>query len=294
MADTEGVPIGIILDRLVDSVEALPNEDLLQFVLRSFEPEEEKPPLEPSVMTMPKQFHRMDGSRSVSVAKFYKYAERRGWPLSLIVSADVHFCIAPIPTLEKKYQNSFRGRIIFPVYDREGTLRSVVARDITGSDKRPRWVNWPNTDLAFFFWPLGLWIAGRWVPVPIPKAVALTESILGAYALGRFGKGAYPIACFGKKISDKQIKLLKDEGVEKVILAWDLEAKDKMLRAAERLAPSFDTRVFPYIHPAWRRDNLDLGDALLPDSPVQPVIAQEMEAAIKYDSPEFLSWFAAA
>jgi hypothetical protein len=296
MADTEGVPIDQVVKRLVDSANAVFGDNLEEIVSALFEPKPEPEEYVPRSINLPHKFFELASSTSRAAEPFNNYASKRGWDEAFLQESNARFCISYINELPKKHRGSFRNRIIFPVYDFDGICRSAVARDITGKKERPRWVNYPDSDPAHYFWPMGIWLPveslSSYYPVSIPRVVALTEGIIDAHALGRYGRGAYPLACFGKKVSDQQINLLREAGVEIVILAWDLEAKDKMAKAAEHLSCSFEVRLYPYIHPAWREFDLDFGDALLPKSPLREQIAEEMQQTVRFDSLEFISWLA--
>jgi len=293
IADVEGVPIRVAIQRLLDDYEPTPDEDLEAALERSFaafEAEEETTSRAAPSMAIPRQFYRLSAAGGITSGKFRAYAAKRGFDALMQSLYDLHYCVAKIPSLPEKYQSSFVSRLIWPIYDQEGVCRSAVARDITGSRRRPRWVTWPDTEPADFFWPLGRWLNGKFFPNSFPKRVVLTEGIIDAHAIycltDRVAK-----ACFGKKISDAQIELLNSNRVKEIILAWDYEAKDKMINAVERLTPFFHVFVFPYRHPAWSSSaKTDLGDALDPTSEVHQVVHEELESAIDVDSPEFCAW----
>lgn len=289
IADAENIPIGVAINRILDVVDPTPSEDLADMLERMFEGEDVEAESDPPSMAMPKQFHRLAGSKGRSAQKFRAYAHSRGFGDDQIAAHDMRYCVAPIPTLPKKYRNTFVNRIIWPLYDEDEVLRSVVARDMSGSPNRPKWVNWPDTEPSWFFWPLGRFVADKgWFPNSFPERVVLTEGIINAYAI----ECLTPLvarACFGKKISDEQVELLLRGRVREVILAWDYDAKDKMIKAIGKLNPHFSVRLFPYRHPAWREDQ-DFGDALDKENPLHEQVAPEMMNTVDPHSGEYIRW----
>ena len=291
IADWEGITVRQAIDRLLEAHIGTPSEDLAELLEQAFEDQETitSSRAEPPTMDMPKEFHSLHKSTGLTSSKYKAYAEVRGFTPALQRMHDMRYCVSPIPSLPKKYQNTFKKRIIWPIYDSEGVLRSAVARDMSGSKSRPKWVNWPDTEPSFYLWPMGRWVPNQgWFPNSFPERVVLTEGIINAYAVECMTPRAAR-ACFGKKVSDEQIQLLLDGRVREVILAWDFDAKDKMIKAAERLSPFFRVFVFPYRHDAWVK-NLDFGDALDPKSPVHKAVMREMVNPIDVDSPEFCRW----
>lgn len=291
IADVEGISTRQVIDRLLSEYVGTPSEDLGEALERLFE-EQEKEPEErpgPPEMRMPKQFHSLYKATGIMSVKYKAYAESRGFGKDQQRTHNIQYCVSPIPELVRKYQNTFKQRIIWPIYDREGNLRSAVARDISGSKTRPKWVNWPETEPSWYLWPMGKWVLNHgWVPNSFPDKIVLTEGIINAYAVECLSPRVAR-ACFGKKVSEEQIQLLLDGNVKEVILAWDFDAKDKMIKAAERLSPFFKVMVFPYRHPAWAR-NLDFGDALDFGSVVHKAAIRELVDPIDVDSADFCRW----
>lgn len=290
MADAEGTHISKIIDRLLKTYEVVPEEDLGEILERLFDPDEDNDmQTQVPIMEMPRQFHELCGSRGYSAQKFIAYAEQRGFGHDEQGLHNLLYCVTGVPTLPEKYRSTFVNRLIWPVYDAEGNLRSAVARDILGSKSRPKWVNWPDTEPSNYFWPMGRFVPGQgWFPNSLPKTVVLAEGIINAYAIERLSSFVAR-ACFGKKISDAQIDILQRERVQRVILAWDFDAKDKIMQAARRLSTNFEVEVFPYRHPAWAL-NLDFDDATDPDSPIHAEVQKDLATAIGVDSPEFCKW----
>jgi len=300
IADAEHISFQVALQRVIKSVEITPDcEDLDMALERMFEleegtGEEEKVVPELRTIDMPRQFYKLSEATGRASQSFKRYAGKRGFPDDRQALYDVRYCVSKLPFLPEKYQNTFVKRIIFPIYDQEGTCRSAVARDAGAAWERPKWVNWPDTDLAHFFWPLGRWVGGLFHPNSMGLGrVVLTEGIIDAHAI-REMTSRLGFACFGKKLSDSQIDLLQRNRVKEIILAWDRDAKSKMIKMAEKLSGMFIVKVFPYQHEAWDRLDLDLGDTLDPNCPLHSaeLMEAEVKAAIDVQSPEFCSWAA--
>jgi len=289
MADAEGVYISRIINRLLETYETVPEEDLGILLENLFDPDLKNPVEEQiPIMKMPRQFHELCGSRGYSAYKFLKYAAQRGFDTIQQSEHNLLYCVTGVPTLPEKYRSTFVNRLIWPIYDADGKLRSAVARDIINAGTRPKWVNWPGTEPSNYLWPMGRFECYDWVPNNIPRTVVLTEGIINAFAIERLSNFVAR-ACFGKKISDAQVDMLQKSKVEKVIIAWDFDAKSKILNAAKRLSTNFEVEVFPYRHPAWAL-NLDFDDASDPDSPVHKEVQKELITSINIDSPEFCRW----
>jgi len=289
IADLERITVRQAIDRLLEEHVGTPSEDLALLLEQAFEEDDFQIPSEPPEMVMPKEFHSLHKAKGLSSKSYAAYAVERGFNKDQQQAHDMRYCVSPIPSLPRKYQNTFKKRIIWPIYDQRGTLRSAVARDMSGSKGRPKWVNWPETEPSSYLWPMGRWVPGHgWFTSSLPGTVVLTEGVINAHAVECLTPRVAR-ACFGKKVSDDQIQLLLDDRVREVILAWDYDAKDKMIKAAKRLSIHFRVFVFPYRHPAWAK-NLDFGDALDPSSPVHKAVIREMSNLIDVDSPEFCRW----
>lgn len=288
MADAENVRYGVVRKRLLAQAITTQDGNLLDIIEEAFERLEEEPPeYVPTSIKLPRQFYPMHGSKSRVVGKFRSYATNRWFPEPAQQLYHMHFCVSKVPQLEEKYQSTFINRIIWPVFDQEGTCRSAVARDILNGN-RPKYVNWPNTDIAHFFWPLSRWVNGVFFPNSMAERVVLTEGIPDAHAI-RCLTPYLAFACFGKKISDEQIELLLRNRVREVVLAWDYDAKDKMMRAVDRLIPKFDrVFVFPFRHPAWTSS--DFSDAL--GSSLGNQVTDEFRSAVDVQSGGYCSWVA--
>jgi hypothetical protein len=215
---------------------------------------------------------------------FFKYTNSRGLKVSHLREHDVRFCLSSQFKL-------WKGRVIFPIRDLEGNVRSAVGRAI--SEKREvRWAVWPKSDVQKLMWPLGKMSAGgEWQPLRDlkPDRIVLTEGI--ADALGIIVVGGYFSLCtFGKKISHDQLALLQDLSPSEVVLAWDWEARTKMVKMVDRLRGRFDlVSVFPFRNPFWQTH--DFGNLLQMDKRESVnLIVPELVHRVQVDSGEFLAW----
>jgi len=299
ISDVERIPFQAALQKILRSVEVTPDYEDLELALEKMfgdDDEEEEPVKELRVIDLPRQFHKLGDAKSITSKKFKSYAGKRGFPDELQNLYDLRYCLSRLPSLPERYQNTFTQRIIWPIYDQQGVCRSAVARDAGASWERPKWVNWPNTDLAHFFWPLGRWVGGVFHPNSMGLGrVVLTEGIVDAHAIREL-TNRISFACFGKKLSDSQIDLLHENRVTEVMLAWDRDARSKMIKMAEKLSGQFSVvKVFPYQHEAWEELDLDLGDTLDPKCPLHDprLMQMEIDSAIDVQSDDFCRWVAA-
>jgi len=290
MADIEGLHPVQIRARLLEMVEPTPAEEFEDVLRMAFAAEDEPPPKEElRVITFPKGFYLLQQGTGRVVDRYYHYAVGRGLDHNEIRSFNLHFC-----HMGSKDFRPWSNRIVFPVHDLDGTLRSAVGRCLPNARKgTPKWLNWPDTDIGDLLWPLGFhhkgdWTSARDVVASEEYPTILVEGVFDARGAQR-ARLLHPCRCtFGKKISDSQIELLLELGVTKVILAWDKDAKTEIKAATARLQESFDeVSVFPFRSGVW--NHYDLGDALCKKYDLS-LIEQELRNAIPVDSDEFLAW----
>ncbi len=292
MADVEDLHPVQIRARLLEMVEPTPAEEFEDVLRMAFEAEEQPLVVEPPrVITLPKNFYPLRPESGMVAKRYVNFALARGLNEDEIRAYNLSFCHKETGELRP-----WSGRIVFPVYDLDGVLRSAVGRTLPTKAPRPKWTNWPDTDIGALLWPLGfhshghgngMWCGARDGVAANPKPTILVEGVFDARGAQR-ARLLHPCRCtFGKKISDDQIELLLELGVKEVILAWDKDAKNEIKAATTRLQESFVTSVFPFHSKAW--DRYDLGDALT--GLVDPkLIEQELKEAIPVDSNEFLAW----
>lgn len=287
MADVEGLHPAVIRNRLLNLVEPTPEDDLNDLIRGMFTQVDggmassHLPPKEPDPITMPVEFRRLElDGRGVTAAPYRKYLKARGIANRYGRLYDIRFC----PTSFDQWT----GRIIFPIIDEKGDYRSAVGRTLKQNRNRTeKWVNWPDTELAHFLWPM--FQRGGLGPLHWGDRVLLVEGIFDAIAARVHNDTNCTVRCtFGKKISDKQIEVLKQHSVQKLILAWDPKEKPAMQKAARRLTDEgFSVSVFPYRRANWHR--YDIGDALC-NSWVQKAFVSEIRQCIPFESHEFLAW----
>jgi hypothetical protein len=286
MADVEGLHPAVIRNRLLNMVEPTPEDDLNDLIRNMFTQvdggltgTEEVEVKEPDPIKMPREFRHLEMSdRGLTSAPYRNYLKGRGLKEADGRMWDIRFC----PTSF----NQWTGRIVFPIIDEQGAYRSAVGRALKLNSRTEKWVNWPDTELAHFLWPMHSHPRGPmyWGP----KAL-LVEGIFDALAAIRMRPSDMIVRCsFGKKISDRQVDTLKQHGVKDLILAWDPKEKPAMKNAAERLTnEGFDVSVFGYRRGNWGR--YDIGDGLC-NSWVAKAFRDEIRNPIPFESPEFLSW----
>lgn len=284
IADAEGKTVAEVKRWLIDKVEPTPAEGLGELLEAQFQ-NQQREEEEPGVIVLPDEFFRMAKQYTSRAAQpFFKYTNSRGLKISHLREYDVRFCLSSQFKL-------WKGRVIFPIRDLEGNARSAVGRAI--SEKREvRWVVWPKSDVQKLMWPLGKMLAGgEWQSLRDlkPDRIVLTEGI--ADALGVIVVGGYFALCtFGKKISHEQLALLQELSPSEVVLAWDWEARKKMVTMVDRLRGRFDlVSVFPFSNPFWQTH--DFGNLLQMDkSEAVDLIVPELVSRVQVDSGEFLVW----
>ena len=287
IADAENIYVSEAKNRLLNQVEATQTGDLDILLEEAFDKYNQViPKEEPKQLRLPLRFHSIWNSRSLTAKRFQQYLIQRRFSTEAQKQFDIRFCISPIKALPKEQQKLFLNRIVWPIYDREGVCRSAVGRSIEVNAQR-RYVNWPKTNLNHYFWPLSVNYYGKQIPYELGEHVILTEGIADAYAIQQLTPYK-ALACFGKKLSDPQVDLLCRLNIKSVTLAWDFEAKDKMIYASKRLIPKFDQiDVFPFEHPAWPL--YDFGDALKSIT-LQETMVRELRSTINVLSPQFCAW----
>lgn len=288
MADVEGCHPVQVRAQLLDTVIPTPAEEFEDALREAFRNSTRRKPKEKKYVEIPKYFLKISDhiintdTPSFMATKVYWYAKERGIQEQFFYTYDLRFC----PAVPFGEPTSWRGRLIFPVYDLEGKARSAVGRAIPGPAKKKKapWFNWPHSDIGDLLWPLG-------EQTPNSELVVLTEGVFDALAV-RFLAGHHAYCTFGKKISNSQIALLHQLGAKEVILAWDPDAKKEIRTTAKRLSTEFDkVAVFPFMHPAWKQ--LDLGDMVTDrrrGRQTISIVCQELETAIDIQSNEYIGW----
>jgi hypothetical protein len=299
IADVEGIPPALIRHRLSKTVHPTPSEhfeDLLRDLFLKAESPSAKSECEETVIKLPHVFYPLREPVGTLNKHYLDYIKERGLEDTHLGAWDVRFCHKTLTTELKPWT----ARIIFPIRDLEGRVRSAVGRAFPGKRQRQKWINWPDSDLSHMLWPLGyIGKDDKWYTFSSSlyseRRVVLTEGIFDALAVnfGAMDTHYFTGLCtFGKKISEGQIDLLRNLKVKDVILAWDKDAKKASKRAVETLKEDFSVSVFPYNSPIW--NHYDLGDTIsLAKGPIpikDGIVEEELKQAIPVESSLYLSW----
>jgi len=283
IADAEGKSLPAVKKWLVSQVEPTPVEglgELLSGLLQNQSPVVEKQ----GEIVLPELFQRFSFTATGTWAQpFIKYAKKRGITDSQLLAFDVRCCFSSA--------SRWKGRLIFPIWDLDGKVRSATGRAV--SDREPRWTVWPKSDIQQMLWPLGAWGAdGSWLSLRhVARGLHLTlvEGVLDALA-SHIGLNGPALATFGKKLSDQQLAVLQELAPSEITLAWDYDARSKMVQTVKRLQGRFDrVSVIPFVSPYWKEH--DLGDLLMMDrKEASDILKSEMTNRVQVDSSEFLAW----
>jgi hypothetical protein len=288
IADAEKKPFSVIIERLLGTVVPTPDEDLAEYLQRAFNPQ-------PEEVEGPRKI-KLSGAtkklRAGTGGPYRDYVFQRGFTDVDLILFDVRYIIRH-EFFKKENGKPFewKWRVVFPIPDIEGKVRSAVGRSITPKQENA-WSAWPNADTKDLLWPLGTWDStSMWRPYSMVKKVVLTEGVFDAHAVNSLTFD-FSLCTFGKKISDDQIELLTQLGVEEVVLAWDMDAKEQIKRAVGKLNGRFDVFVFPFEDFGWKE--FDFGDVLAKRMEdhvaARKVLINELSRPISTDSLEYCSW----
>lgn len=287
IADAEGKSLMEIKRRLTSQVEPTPTEGLGELLEGLFQ-DRAPAPQEHGEVDLPKAFAPLAGCEARLWAKpYFHYLKKRGIPTSVLTSFDVRCCFSSA--------DRWKGRLIFPIWDLDGNTRSATGRAIS-SAREPRWTVWPKSDIQHTLWPLGIWAEdGTWTSLremglsQSTRPLVLVEGIIDAIAVVK--AGPYPaLATFGHKISEQQLAVLQELAPKEVTLAWDYDARAKMIQMVKRLQGRFDrVSVMPFRGYYWREN--DLGYLLkLERERAEELLDHELAHRVDVDSSEFVSW----
>lgn len=146
--------------------------------------------------------------------------------------------------------------VIFPIFD-EGDIVGYVGRhvwpkaEIDKYNDRAKWagkyqiLRYKNSNINDFVKLLYNYDA---VKEDVTDTVVVCEGIFDVIALTRKldlydNERIVPVCTFGKKISDTQIYKLQKKGVRTVVVAYDSDARDAALKAAEDMNEYFDCYI---------------------------------------------------
>lgn len=289
IADAEKKPYSAVIEMLLGMVVPTPDENLTDYLLRAFNPHLVEPKkITNKYIELPAEVKKLTPH---SKGNYLGFAIARGVDYLDLTMHDIRYVEHyQFPQEEGEKPFAWRWRVIFPVFDLEGKMRTAVGRTISKKEKYA-WAAWPGSEPAENLWPLGFWspYKNEWTPCDYrDEHVVLTEGVFDAHAVNSL-TSYYSVCTFGKKISDDQIQLLQKAGVERVILAWDKNAKTQIERAVKKLSGRFKLSVFPFESNLW--DDYDFGDMLLSNSKkFHSEFTHELDHSIPTDSPEYLAW----
>lgn len=278
IADAEGVSISEVRRRLLGHVEPTPAEELGDLLEASFRSREIV--AAPGGIEIPGSFGPVKAG-----SKAGDYAAKRGLTRELLKKYDVRYC-------QDIRQKRWLGRLIFPVRDLEGVIKTASGRDVTGRKPKSRaWEVWPGTDIQSLLWPLA-WHEGQRVFTMrdlSPEHVVVVEGVFDA--LGVLLSGYDSLCTFGKKLSQRQVEVLQKIKPREVTLAWDYDARAKMVKLVKQLQGRFElVSVFPFqFKEVWSK--ADFGDMLEQEQLVR-VFLSEMASRITVESDAYLGWAA--
>ena len=299
MCDAEGVPPLIIRHRLVGLVRPAPNmvEGLSQLLQSLYleKPATESIGVLAVALPIPAEFHTLDsGSCRNSGFEYLEsrgFTDRREWD-----KYNVRYCVKS-PADEK---GLWGGRVIFPLHNLEGQIRSFAGRACFRDPTQVRWRFKSGTDISQLLWPL--WVGG--VPISADsiimasRAVILVEGIFDAWAVNTLLAPRCPrplaLCTFGKKLTRWQLSLLRQLNVVEVILAWDNDARKEMAEAAKILSENgIRVELFPFEEKVVWVDGYDLADLMLDlcREGAKEILKNELAQAFPIsDREKYIAW----
>ncbi len=175
-----------------------------------------------------------------------------------------------------------RGRtgpfLVFPV-EYKGMTVAWQGRRVNAGN--PKYIS--SEDIAHWFWPCN---AKYMKTLQEKNEVVLVEGVFDA--IGCILSGIPACCTFGKHITEKQIKLLKDHGIKNVVLGWDPGTFRDILKATDALTLSFGVKVMNLV-PTDGDDKTDPGDVIQ-----RPELADWLRAAynaaVDAKGPDFWRW----
>jgi len=166
--------------------------------------------------------------------------------------------------------------LVFPVFDFKIPV-AFQARQI--SDRQPRFIS--SFNIGDFLWPLD----GNLFKLYKPReTLYLVEGMFDVIGMLRMG---FPAVCtFGKTLSNKQLKRLRELAPGRVVVAWDADAKTEISNVVNRLIPYFsDVAVIPFSFEVKK----DPGDTLQSVAD-EKLVRKFLETPISYKSWNYFKW----
>lgn len=189
--------------------------------------------------------------------------------------------------------------VVFPVVYQD-TAVSWQGRTIVKTESERKYV--ANDDVKDWCWPIDEPFVKKFMVV---RYVWLVEGVFDAVGLWSIGEPA--LCTFGKSISERQIKLLKQLGIQDVRIMWDEDASvtsdRKLVRGAKglrgeveaaalKLQRSFAVSVVDLADPPafMNVKKPDPGELLCHAPEIAPWMLERMEKRMSVSSPEFFRW----
>lgn len=295
IADAENIPPILVRHRLSKLSYPTPQEELEDLLQNLFDPVVLPSNPTNKTISLDKGFYPLTTKVGLKGKSALRYAESRGLTEGELIRYDVRY--RPVGISSTIGDKQWSGRLVFPIYDRQGILRSASGRLVTDNiaqqPERPRWWHWPNTDIDRLLWPLN--------PNALFKTfdshIILTEGIFDALAVNQLSD-QQALCTFGHKISIGQIQLLQNLEINSVTVAWDYDSKQAMANAVKNLEMyGIEAKVIPFIEKDYWI-NWDLGAMISTGmnwsiDQMQEILLNELKCPISVHEPEFVRWMVA-
>jgi hypothetical protein len=270
LAEVSGRNINDVRKELIKTVvPAATDEEFTSRLENAFEDPEEDLFVEIETTSLPGS--PLSGDDGVVADRVRQYAYTRG-----LGDADIDRYQLRYSTRLRSYPGSF---LVFPIHKNKLT---VAWQGRTTGDSHPKYVSYD--DIANWMWPLS---PEYHAYVKMTKSAILVEGVFDA--IGMHCIGQHQALCtFGKKISRRQIALLRGLGVTDVSIAWDAEAGRDIEQASMYLRSAFP-RVNIVDLDVFGNSRIDPGDVVTRQE-LRPMLKKAVEDCIDVQSPEFYEW----
>ena len=274
MAALSGRSLTSIRSELLELVPPAPAGDITDDLLQAFSGTQKQDVFDAPTIQLPGS--PFEG-KSLTERPVLQYAYNRGLTPSDVQTLGLRY-VHKLPV--KKGTKFIDGPfLVFPI-----TIggRPVCYQGRRMGDGVPKYVS--GSDISNWLWPLDQTLFN----VYKSKQLMLVEGVFDALGLIKMG---HPAVCtFGKSLSDSQLDLLTELKPAELVFAWDLDAKQEVLRSVDRAAHKFTkTSVVSFDGYGGQSQKVDPGDAL-----VDPMVAQwiqgRLAAAVDVRSQDFFQW----
>lgn len=167
--------------------------------------------------------------------------------------------------------------LVFPVIYEGSTVAWQGRRTTPGN---PKYISSDN--IGNWLWPFDT----EYVSLLKTRRVVLVEGVFDA--LGCMAAGVVACCTFGKHVTPKQLKLLKDHGIVNVMLGWDAGTHKDIVRAVDDMTPGFDVKILS-LDVSQDDGKVDLGDALT-NPALYEAIYKAVDNAIDAHSSDYWTW----